>query len=298
VNARGTAPSRDGEEDLFPPAFLRVLAAVPAAVKRLRAGPAEGRRAALGEGGRFLFRGHRTYRPGDDLRRVDWKVAARLGRLLVRQFDAERDRPTEVWIDGSGSMAPLGGRVKGARVGALAVAIGLASAGTVRLGRLREGAAELRLEAAGSHRLPAFLDAIAADPPQGRAGLARALPALVRRVPRSARLLLVSDLLSRAEPGVLHALAGRGLRGAVLHLRVPEVESPSPVGRVVLRDAETGATKTLVLDGAAAARATTRAREHAARWARHAAEVGLRYVPFAPTTADETLLRRLVETVP
>ena len=39
-------------------------------------------------------------------------------------------------------------------------------------------------------------------------------------------VLLISDLLSRAEPGCLHALAGRDLRGALLHLRVPEVTAP------------------------------------------------------------------------
>jgi hypothetical protein len=116
-------------------------------------------------------------------------------------------------------------------------------------------------------------------------------------MPRDARLLLVSDFLSRAEPGSLHAFAGRGLRGALLHLRVPEVTAPRPEGLVRLADAETGRTMTVLLDGALAARVASRAKAHAERWMHHAAEVGLRYMAFAPSTPDETVLRHLVEEV-
>ncbi|MFV1958740.1 MAG: DUF58 domain-containing protein, partial [Planctomycetota bacterium] len=113
--------------DLFPPPFLRVLAVVPPAGAGTWGGGAQGHRAVPGEGGRFLFRAHRPYRPGDDLRRVDWKVVARLDRYLVRLFDAERDLLTEVWMDGSASMGAMGGRVKTARIVALACARGLAT---------------------------------------------------------------------------------------------------------------------------------------------------------------------------
>ena len=286
------------DAQLFPPAFLRLLAVVPSAVVRLRTTSGEGRRAAQGEGGRFLFRGHRMYRPGDDLRRVDWKVAARLDKYQVRLFDAEHDLLTEVWLDGSASMAPFGGRVKSARAAALACAIGLAAGGRTRLGHLRAGTPQVLLEASQPGRLPDFLRALSSDLPAQRADLAEALPRLVRRVPRGARFLLLSDLLSRAEPGVLHALAGRGLRGALLHLRVPEVTAPRAVGRIQLRDVETDETRSVVIDAHAAGRVAARAKAHAARWAQHVRSAGLVYLPFAPRTGDETLLRRLVEDVP
>ena len=154
------------------------------------------------------------------------------------------------------------------------------------------------MEASQQGQLTEFLVALGEMRPEGRAELAAALPRLVRRVPRGARVLLISDLLSRAEPGCLHALAGRGLRGALLHLRVPEVTAPEPCGLVSLRDVETGETKTVVLDAALAARVAARAKAHAERWAAHAGPVGLRYLPFAPSTSDEVLLRRLVEDLP
>jgi uncharacterized protein (DUF58 family) len=266
---------------------------VPAASRRLHAGVAGGPRAVPGEGGRFLFRGHREYRPGDDLRRLDWRVEARLGRRLVREFEAERDVRTEVWLDASASMGPFGGRTQAWRVVALGAAVALADGGRVLLGVLRDGRAHPRVEAREPGRMRDVLEWLSREETGGRAGLAEALPFVRRRLPRGSRLLLVSDLLSRADPGVLHSLAGRGVRGAILHLRVPQVTAPAP-GRFVAVDAETGERRAVVLDDAAAARVAARAGAHADRWRRHATEVGLHYLPFAPTTDAETLLRRIV----
>ena len=134
------------DPDLFPGSFLRLLSVVPAAVRRLHAGVADGRRAVRGEGGRFFFRGHREYRPGDDIRRIDWRVEARLGKLEVRQFDAQKDVLTEVWLDGSASMLPCDGRGPSARAAALCCATGLGEGGRIRLGVLRDGKAVRLLE--------------------------------------------------------------------------------------------------------------------------------------------------------
>jgi hypothetical protein len=52
------------------------------------------------------------------------------------------------------------------------------------------------------------------------------------------------------------------------------------------------------LDAETTSRIAARSRAHADRWARHAAAVGLAYLPFAPATSDETLLRRIAEDLP
>jgi uncharacterized protein (DUF58 family) len=287
----------DVDPDLFPGSFLRLLSVVPGAVRRLHAGVADGERAVPGQGGRFLFRGHREYRSGDDPRRIDWKVAARLSRWVVREYDTEKDVLTEVWLDGSASMGPFGGRVQSARAAALACAIGFAGGGRVRLGVLRDGTPSPLLEAAESGRMRDVLRALTRESFASRADLARALPSVRRRVPRGARFLLVSDLLSRAEPGILHSFAGRGIRGGVLHLRVPEVTAPRP-GTYVAHDVESGERRLVRLDDAAAARVAQRAKAHADRWAHHAAAVGFVYLPFTPSMPAEALLRRIALEVP
>jgi uncharacterized protein (DUF58 family) len=292
------APDTAIDPELFPASFLRLLSIVPAAVRRLHAGVADGRRAIRGEGGRFFFRGHREYRPGDDLRRVDWNVEARLGRLQVRQFDAQKDVLTEVWLDGSASMAPCRGRVTSARAAAVCCATGLGAGGRVRLGVLRGGEALPIAEGSEPGHMRTILEALTREAPADRADIAAALPRLQKMIPRGARFLFVSDLLTRADPGVLHAFAGRGLRGALLHVRVPEIHAPAPGRAIVARDVESGAERTVTLDSPAAARIAARAKAHADLWAHHARMVGLLYMPLAPGASEEKLLRRLVLEVP
>ncbi len=51
------------------------------------------------------FAEHRPYMPGDDLRRVDWKLFARTDRHYVKLFEAETNANFAVVLDVSGSMA-------------------------------------------------------------------------------------------------------------------------------------------------------------------------------------------------
>jgi uncharacterized protein (DUF58 family) len=301
VTARGSrAVAREDlvDRDLFPPAFLRLLSVVPAAIRRLRAGSVAGTHVVPGTGGHFLFRGHREYRPGDDLRRVDWGVLARHERTVVREFDEEREVRTEVWLDGSASVGPLGGRGAIARAAAICCAVGLAEGGRVRLSVAREGEVSTLAEVEGNASLPSCLGALSEDRPAGRARLERALATLGGRLPRHARWLFLSDLLTRADPGVLHHLAGRGIRGALLHLRTPALTAPPLGSRWEARDVETGEVRAVRWSEALAARVAARAADHAERWRHHAVQTGLAYLPFAPETPAEDVLRRVALDVP
>ena len=62
----------------------------------------ERRSNTVGSGGEFLE--FRAYQPGDDVRRVDWNVYARSGKLFTRRFEAERASRTYALIDTSASM--------------------------------------------------------------------------------------------------------------------------------------------------------------------------------------------------
>ena len=50
------------------------------------------------------FAEHRGYEPGDDLRRVDWRVFARTDRFYVKQFEADTNANCVVALDVSTSM--------------------------------------------------------------------------------------------------------------------------------------------------------------------------------------------------
>jgi uncharacterized protein (DUF58 family) len=53
----------------------------------------------------FDFDEHQPYRPGDDVRRIDWNVTARMGAPFVRHTHAEREMNVMVALDVSRSMA-------------------------------------------------------------------------------------------------------------------------------------------------------------------------------------------------
>jgi len=53
----------------------------------------------------FDFDEHQPYRPGDDVRRIDWNVTARLGSPFVRHTHAEREMNVMVVMDVSRSMS-------------------------------------------------------------------------------------------------------------------------------------------------------------------------------------------------
>jgi uncharacterized protein (DUF58 family) len=53
----------------------------------------------------FDFDEHQPYRPGDDVRRIDWNVTARMGSPFVRHTHAEREMNVMVVMDVSRSMA-------------------------------------------------------------------------------------------------------------------------------------------------------------------------------------------------
>jgi uncharacterized protein (DUF58 family) len=52
----------------------------------------------------FDFDEHQVYRPGDDVRRIDWNVTARMGAPYVRHTHAEREMNVVVAMDVSRSM--------------------------------------------------------------------------------------------------------------------------------------------------------------------------------------------------
>ncbi|MFO0933316.1 MAG: DUF58 domain-containing protein [Planctomycetota bacterium] len=172
--------SRAAGADALPPGFLRLLATVPASCGGCAPAPPRGVHAARGTGGPFLFRGHRAYREGDDLRRVDWGVLARHDRVVVREHDAERDART-----GCGSTAaqasrpPAAARPRRARPRSRArwgsAAAGGCASACCATARPRRGAARRPRPA----DLAALLDALAAETPAHRA---RASPT---RSPRS-----------------------------------------------------------------------------------------------------------------
>lgn len=63
-----------------------------------------GNRKSVRKGNSTEFSDFREYMPGDDLRRMDWNVYARLDKLYIREYMEEKEAHVTVLIDTSASM--------------------------------------------------------------------------------------------------------------------------------------------------------------------------------------------------
>ena len=64
-----------------------------------------GAHAGRGHGPGVEFAGYRAYVPGDDWRRIDWKLMARADRYYVREAERDSHLAVWLWLDASASMA-------------------------------------------------------------------------------------------------------------------------------------------------------------------------------------------------
>lgn len=230
---------------------------------------------ARGEQGLDFF-DHRPYSPGDELRRIDWQLFARMRKPFVRRFEPPAAARVDVWLDVTGSMA-LGApsKIGFAREAAAALAyVALAGADAVALHRFGAefAAASLRRGTRAFPQLLAQLDAInaAGRGPAPDDVLSPTVSAFLERSRGPGLVVLISDFhwgarwwaAPQSSPdhvplfGFLERL-GRGRELACLAITAPEELDP-PHGPREIVDAESGTRRVVNLDGAARERYLTR----------------------------------------
>jgi uncharacterized protein (DUF58 family) len=90
---------------LFDEAALRKLEQLSLVASRVRAGMMKGERRSTRRGTSIEFADYRNYSKGDDLRRLDWNVYARLERPFIKLLEEEEDLAVHLLLDASQSMA-------------------------------------------------------------------------------------------------------------------------------------------------------------------------------------------------
>ena len=249
-------------ERLFDEATLRKLERLALIASKVRAGAIKGERRSVRRGTSLEFADYRSYTRGDDLRRIDWNVYARLERPFLKLFEEEEDLAVHLIVDASDSMDwPSGGEgVDESRhkfryalrlVGALAH-IGLTSGDQVAVTVLRGRAiAERWGPARGGGqtlRLLAWLEGLETG---GQTDLDAALTDYARRGGRPGLALVVSDMLSPSGYRAgLSALQERGNEVGLLHVLSPDEIEPPLAGDLRLVDVETGDPQDVTVDGA------------------------------------------------
>src|SRR5213082_3135024 len=97
--------------DLFDPASLAALGRIEIVARWIVDGFMSGLHRSPRKGFSVEFAEYRPYQPGDDLRYVDWKIAARSDRWVIRQYEEETNLRASIVLDVSRSMAWSGAQM-------------------------------------------------------------------------------------------------------------------------------------------------------------------------------------------
>jgi uncharacterized protein (DUF58 family) len=242
---------------LFDETSLRKLQQLTLVTSRVRAGALRGERRSLKRGAGLEFADFRDYVPGDDLRRLDWNVYARLDRPYIKLREEEEDLAVHILVDASQSMA-WGEGLQHKFNYALQLAAGLGSIGLgtgdrisvvmLRIAQHLAPSSELSLR--GQQYLLHLLKFLEAQQAAGATDLEAAVRRYLVRPRRPGLVIVISDLLSpNGYQSAIKLLQQRGHEVAIVHLLSPDEVDPPLAGDLRLIDVETGTAQEVSLDG-------------------------------------------------
>lgn len=154
------------------------------------------------KGASVEFRQHRFYTPGDEPRRLDWRVFARTDRPYIKEFDEETNLRCVLMLDASGSMGYAGKQGSkydyAARLVAALAYLMLAQTESVGLGLFNAKLEQWIAPRGGTSQLSRLIDVLERSAPQGRAEMASAIKQVADRLGRRSLVVVVSDCFAPA----------------------------------------------------------------------------------------------------
>jgi uncharacterized protein (DUF58 family) len=184
--------------DFLSPSVLARLAALPLHARFPMLGNVSGRHRSPVRGSSIEFAAYREYQPGDDIRRLDWRVHGRSDRYFVKEFEADTNLRMCLVVDTSGSMGYRAGDLTkldyARRLAGTLAYLAVQQGDAVGLYRAGEAFSLELPPKRGAAHLGTVLDQLAEMKSGGPTGLASALHEAAERVPRRALFVIISDL--------------------------------------------------------------------------------------------------------
>src|SRR5688500_4011262 len=158
------------------------------------------------KGASVEFRQHRFYTPGDEPRRLDWRVLGRTDRPYIKEYDEETNLRCALLLDTSGSMgygsAEAGPKFEyAAKLVASLAYLMLGQTESVGLGLVGRKLTQWLAPRAGSAQLSRVIDMLERAAAGGEADLGTAMQEAADRLGRRSLVIAVSDCF--APPALL-----------------------------------------------------------------------------------------------
>lgn len=241
---------------IFDEKTLRKLDRLTLIANQVRTGAIKGERRSSRRGTSIEFADYRNYVRGDDLRRVDWNIFARLDRPFVKLLEDEEDLAVHLILDASASMDwPRSGDrdnhkfLYARRILAGLAYIALGGGDRVSITVLRGDGNQQWGPLRGRGHTLNLLVWLEKLYTRGEVNFNHALTDYARRTARPGVCVLVTDLLTPDgfQDG-FQALQGRGHELTVIQTLSPDEVNPTIVGDFKLVDVETGIPQDVSVD--------------------------------------------------
>ncbi len=223
--------------------FLNELQNFHLALKKNSTEISQGEQETEFSGSGMIFKDHKEYAPGDDIRRIDWKAYARTKNFYVKRYEEERNVTVHIIVDRSSSMdfGKINKYEYGAKLG-----LGLAFMTTKTNDRFRFSVFSetlTDLTAARRHanlvKLVETLNELRKTPDSK---VERCITQYSSRIKNKSVVVIISDFLTDLEQIEAGLQSLKGSRVALINVFDQEELDPSFRGDTILEDPESSST--------------------------------------------------------
>jgi len=257
-------PAQPDYMELLDPDAQAVIGRMELIARGTVAGFVAGRHTSPYKGFSAEFAEHRQYVPGDDIRKLDWRVLGRTDRYYVKEYVEETNLRATILVDASGSMRYTGEAAaehRGVRLSKFEYARLLAASLAHLLLHQQDAVGLVTFDTAVRRYIPArgrtshlraVLEELHGTRPGGETALAPIFHDIAERIHRRGLVIIISDLFDDPEEVLkaLHHFRYRKHEVIVLHVMAHEEHAFPFDGHLLFRDLEAPAS-TLQLDARA-----------------------------------------------
>ncbi|MCX6344331.1 MAG: DUF58 domain-containing protein [Armatimonadetes bacterium] len=287
-----TTENQTDREDLLTPEFLRKVEQLSIVAKRVFPGQMRGERRSTKRGASVEFADYRNYAVGDDFRRVDWNVYARLEKLFMKLFVEEEDLHVYILLDTSRSMNFGSPRklLYAKRIAAALSYIALANLDRVGLASLSGSSAMTLSQKRGKQSAFSVFEWLKSVQCSGDTHLADSLRDFSLRTRQPGVVMVISDFFDTDYQKGISALLSRNFEVTLLHVLDQEEVEPSTVGDLLLIDSETAERREITITQTLLKKYKARVAEFCGGIESFATRCGCNYVRVTNQSSFEDLI--------
>jgi uncharacterized protein (DUF58 family) len=226
------------------PALLARIADLSLLARTVVDGFMHGQHRSMRRGSSMDFAQHRSYQPGDDLRRIDWRVYGRTDRFYIKEYEADTNASVIFALDSSASMDYGSGSVTKYDYGRFLVAslAWLSQAQGDRIGLATFDADLVSVVPPSTRHLQLLLHTLGRAKATGSGHLVTSIDRLAHLTARAGIVVLVTDCYEKPDAigRAVDSLRMRGHDVILFHLVDPAERDFPFTAATTFEDSESG----------------------------------------------------------